>query len=1116
MLNKLFCRWFSSPVKLARQLRWRPLLEYLETRTVPSNTGMTGGGQPFDNTQPSLPLHYIIAEQGIFPSRDNGPGAGSEQMLGEVRLFAGNFAPGGWAFCDGQVLSIAQNTALFSLLGTTYGGNGQSTFALPDLRGRVAVEAGQGTGLTNRVLGEDFGAENVTLTLSQLPVHDHTLPTPPSSTTGVAGGNQPFDNTQPSLGIHYIIATQGVLNDIGEIRLFAGNFAPGGWAFADGQILSTSQYSALFGVLGTTYGGDGMTTFALPDLRGRVPVEAGQGTGLTNRSLSAKFGAETHTLTVAEMPAHNHTLPGGGVTGTTGGSLPFDNTQPSLAIHYILATVGIFPSTGGTPAATDPILGEVRPFAGTVAPQGWVFADGQVLPISQYQALFSLLGTTYGGDGMSNFALPDLRGRAAVEAGTGAGLTARTLGTGFGAESLALTVSQIPAHDHTLTPEADLVLTNTAAATANEGDNVTYNITITNSGNDATNSVLTDVLPASTAFVASANFSQGDSSNVSNGTLTINLGTITGEVTGTIVLTLSDEGTVANTVSVASDVDDPVPDNNSQTASTTLSETDTLNGSPATLTATEGTPLTDVQVASFTTTNSTNIEGDFTASIDWGDNTTTTGTVSGSAGSFTVMGSHTFTEDSSSAVAVTITDEGGNSIKVNSSADIAEADLVATGSGVTATEGVPLTDVDVATFTDTGSQDSFSSFTATIDWGDNSSSTATISGGAGEYQVSGDHTYKEDGNYPIKVKITETGVTGGTASTSTTAIVAEAMVLSGADFSGHEFTPLTNQLVATFTNGNNSEDGSAFGASIDWGDNSSSTGSIVPTGTGYEVHGSHTYTDEKVPYKVTVTVTDDSISTTATANASIHEQLMPDSTAGSFINRFVSEVYRDLLHRQVDQHGLDGWSNAMQAMLSQGLSLSVAENNVIQQIELDPLHEYLNDLVAGMYQQYLGRAEGASDLNTPTNFANMIAASQAAYPQGLTYGTTAVRAAFLSSPEYLIKHGNTKAGFVDALYLDALGRSSAGDTGAAQFLANLTGGTQSRQDVATAVLLSDEGTKYQVSTFYFELLGRLPTASDLPYSTVLAQGLHAGTPEGITIAKIMADPGQEYFNSAGA
>src|SRR6476620_8139642 len=100
-----------------------------------------------------------------------------EGYIAESRLFAGNFAPRGWAFCQGQLLSISQNTALFSILGTTYGGNGQTTFGLPDLRGRVPIHSGgsQGPGLSPYDLGEMGGTETNTLTINQMPAHNHTV-----------------------------------------------------------------------------------------------------------------------------------------------------------------------------------------------------------------------------------------------------------------------------------------------------------------------------------------------------------------------------------------------------------------------------------------------------------------------------------------------------------------------------------------------------------------------------------------------------------------------------------------------------------------------------------------------------------------------------------------------------------------------------------------------------------------------------------------------------------------------------------------------------------------------------------------------------------------------------
>ena len=159
-------------------------------------------------------------------------------FLGEILLVPYNFAPRGYAFCNGQILSIAQNTALFALLGTTYGGNGVQTFALPDLRGRVPVSSGQGPGLQPYSLGEIGGFEAVTLLSTQMPAHNHSVgcladdadqgspqnhfpanaasysatggQTMNPAMIGVAGGNQPHENRPPYLVINYVIALQGI------------------------------------------------------------------------------------------------------------------------------------------------------------------------------------------------------------------------------------------------------------------------------------------------------------------------------------------------------------------------------------------------------------------------------------------------------------------------------------------------------------------------------------------------------------------------------------------------------------------------------------------------------------------------------------------------------------------------------------------------------------------------------------------------------------------------------------------------------------------------------------------------------------------------------------------
>jgi microcystin-dependent protein len=187
-----------------------------------------------------------------------------ECMIGDVKIFAGNFAPRNWAFAHGQLLPISQNTVLYSLLGTTYGGDGRTTFALPDLRGRFPIGTGQGPGLSVRELGQKGGTENVTLDVTQIPSHNHsvninlntasvsatlrayngdpdrataggnalanaeiyssqapnvdmnngtitaTITGTAAGTTGLTGGSQPHTNMPPFLGMNYIICLQGI------------------------------------------------------------------------------------------------------------------------------------------------------------------------------------------------------------------------------------------------------------------------------------------------------------------------------------------------------------------------------------------------------------------------------------------------------------------------------------------------------------------------------------------------------------------------------------------------------------------------------------------------------------------------------------------------------------------------------------------------------------------------------------------------------------------------------------------------------------------------------------------------------------------------------------------
>ena len=280
----------------------------------------------------------------------------SNPYIGEIRMFGGSFAPAGWAFCNGQLMPISENDALFTLIGTTYGGDGQETFGIPDLQGRIPIHAGQGPGISQTYqLGETGGVESVTLTTNQIPIHTHALHRLRRATARRLAN--PHNNVlaRSSLVNAYINETAEVptwrrsasaqsaaasrtrtcsrfcasatssrcsassrISDleghtmsspfVAEIRIFACNFAPTGWAQCNGQLLPLSQNTALFSLLGTFYGGDGKSTFALPNLEGSAAIGQGQGAGLSQRFLGEQGGSQFITLLTSEMPLHTHTL----------------------------------------------------------------------------------------------------------------------------------------------------------------------------------------------------------------------------------------------------------------------------------------------------------------------------------------------------------------------------------------------------------------------------------------------------------------------------------------------------------------------------------------------------------------------------------------------------------------------------------------------------------------------------------------------------------------------------------------------------------------------------------------------------------------------------------------
>ena len=240
-----------------------------------------------DNYQPSLAVTQLVQTSGPYPGNAVNEG---DFTMAMVRMFAGNFAWEGSMYATGQELALSQNTALFSLLGSNFGGDGSYTFGLPDLQGMASLGDGQGSGLAAYYIGQETGLPKIDLAASQVP-------------SQWGGSNLPIDNVQPSLAIDYLIRVSGDEEDVGNngtgdllggIVKYLGNAelrgAPPGYLIADGQLLDKDVYPDLFALIGFTYGGDNVQFFALPDLRGRIPV------GGTEAEVGTVLGAEQTTI----------------------------------------------------------------------------------------------------------------------------------------------------------------------------------------------------------------------------------------------------------------------------------------------------------------------------------------------------------------------------------------------------------------------------------------------------------------------------------------------------------------------------------------------------------------------------------------------------------------------------------------------------------------------------------------------------------------------------------------------------------------------------------------------------------------------------------------------------
>ncbi|PSJ51413.1 tail fiber protein [Kumtagia ephedrae] len=402
---------------------------------------------PINNVQETLVTRNFMGLYGVFPD----DGAEGLMTLGVIRSFAGDFQPFGTPALSGDALySTQQYSALHSLLGGTYGGSGMA-FALPDLGMHVAVGAGSGPGLTNWVNGNQSGGENTWLSRWHLP-------------DSSGGFGLQVDNHQPFLAVTYLIRVDGTHNMLGEVVRYAGDNVPGGYVKADGQVLPIAGNEALFAVLGNHYGGDGTTNFALPDLRGRSVVGASD-----TLTAGTRVGSEYQRLSTDNMPVE---------MGGTG--QPLDNRAPGLVLNYIInVSNDYFPGRDDSGYAPEDgyFIGEIVAFAGTQVPDGWMLCNGATLLIQAFTVLYAVIGAAYGGNGVTQFQLPDLRGR--VMAGTD---SSHPAGTVVGSNTTEIPISEIPQIVTIGTPGDDTYYGGNHADRLSGGDG---NDTLTgNGGND--------------------------------------------------------------------------------------------------------------------------------------------------------------------------------------------------------------------------------------------------------------------------------------------------------------------------------------------------------------------------------------------------------------------------------------------------------------------------------------------------------------------------------------------------------------------------------------------------------------------------------------------------------
>jgi len=407
----------------------------------------------------------------------------------------------------------------------------------------------------------------------------------------------------------------------------------------------------------------------------------------------------------------------------------------------------------------------------------------------------------------------------------------------------------------------------------------------------------TDPDAAATSDEYTATINWGDGSSNSSGAITGASGSFA--VSGTH--TYAEEGSFTVTVTVT----DADLSSNTAAANGTATVADAqLVASSVGVSATEGVAFGPATVATFTDADPNGVAADYTATINWGDGSTSTGTVSANeSGGFAVSGSHTYAEEGTFAVTVTIADAGGSNATSAGSASVADAALSASGLAIAGIEGKSFSG-NVATFADGDPNGAVSDYTATINWGDGSTSAGTVTAaGSGGFTVAGSHTYAEEGGYTVGIVVMDAG--GSTASITAAATIADApLAATGLAIDGVEGKSFSGN-VATFTDGDPNGAASDYTATIDWGDGSTSTGTVTAAGSGgFAVSASHTYAEEG-SYPITVQIADvGGSAASARDTANIADAMLASSGTTSSVRRRVTFTHSVASFSDLDPNGV--------------------------------------------------------------------------------------------------------------------------------------------------------------------------------------------------------------------